>query len=110
LQIEGERGDFTLHCRPLGLQQPKISIVDRSVAPSIEAQIAELGAQLETVATHLPGSIEVVSIETGYFQLVEVMPVLLTRWRGSLLQLVMPACWQMMASGGRLVSMVVFSK
>lgn len=76
LRIEGEKGNFTLHCRPPGLRQLEISINDRAEAPeSIEEEIAELGAQLELVARHLRESIEVVSIETGYFQFVEMMPV-----------------------------------
>jgi hypothetical protein len=84
LRIEGEHGNFTLHCRPPGLRQLELSIIDRaSVRESIAEEIAELAGQLDLVATHLQESIEVVTIETGYFQFVEMMPVFayeIARW------------------------------
>jgi hypothetical protein len=84
LQIEGENGDFTLHCRPPGLRQLEISIFDRETAQAdINEIITELGEEFAIVATHLQGAIEVVTIETGYFQFVEMMPVIaykVARW------------------------------
>ncbi len=75
-RIEGENGYFTLHCRPPELRQLEISIVEDSKAHEwIEEQIEELGSKFDRVAMHLQESIEVVNIETGYFQFVEMMPV-----------------------------------
>jgi hypothetical protein len=82
--IEGEDGCFTLYCRPPGLRQLELSIVDRAeTQTAIEEEIAQLGARLAIVARYLQESIEVVTIETGYFQFVEMMPVFadeVARW------------------------------
>jgi predicted transcriptional regulator len=84
LQIEGENGDFTLHCRPPGLRQLEITILDRAAAQAdINEIISELTGQLAIIAQHLERSIAVVTIETGYFQFVEMMPVIaeeVARW------------------------------
>ncbi len=76
-QIQGQNGAFTLHCRPPQLRQIEITIIDATSArAAIDEIITELGAAEDRVAEQLRRTITVVEIETGYFQFIEMLPVL----------------------------------